>query len=82
MRPSQSAPLANLIASFLETVESFWKLVKKDRFHKLQDFMLKMRSLFGSTHVPENIIFYTIKQVKSKIEWQTNHWMIVSDCYH
>jgi len=66
---------------FLQTVASFWKLLSKDRFPKLQDFALKIHSLFGSTRGGERI-FYTIKQVKSKIEWQTKHWTIASDCYH
>jgi len=28
----------------LQTVDSFWKLVRKDRFPKLKDFALKMHS--------------------------------------
>ena len=32
-------------------VESFWKSVSKDRFPKLKDFALKMRSMFGNTYV-------------------------------
>jgi len=39
---------------FLQTVASFWKLVSKDIFPKLQDFALKMHSIFRSTHVREN----------------------------
>ena len=39
---------------YLQIVESFWNLVRKDRFPKLQDFALKMHSIFGSTHVRKN----------------------------
>jgi len=49
----------------LATVESFWKLVSKDRFLKLKDFALKMRSMFGNTYVCEST-FSTMKQVKYK----------------
>jgi len=38
----------------LQTAESFWKLVSKDRFPKLKDFALKMHSNFGSTYVYES----------------------------
>jgi len=34
-RPSQNGPQPNLLP-FLQTVESFWKLVSKDRFPKLK----------------------------------------------
>jgi len=49
----------------LEIVESFWKLVSKDRFPKLKDFATKMHSVFGNTHMCEST-FSTMKQVKSK----------------
>jgi len=43
----------------LETVESFRKLVGKDRFLKLKDFALKMHSTFGNTYICEwEHIFY------------------------
>jgi len=45
---------SHISCPFLQTAESFWKLVSKDRFPKLQDFALKMHSIFGSTHVREN----------------------------
>jgi len=34
----------------LETGNSFWKLVSKDRFPKLKDFALKIHSTFGNTY--------------------------------
>jgi len=40
----------------LETTESFWKLVRKDRFSKLKDFALKMHSMFGNTYVCESTL--------------------------
>ena len=49
----------------LETAESLWKLVSKDRFPKLKDFALKMHSMFGNTCVCESA-FSTMKQVKSE----------------
>ena len=47
-------PPSQINCPYLQTVESFWKLVSKDRFPKLQDFALKGHSIFGSTHVREN----------------------------
>ena len=32
----------------LKTLDSFWKLVMKDRFVKLKDFALKMHSMYGN----------------------------------
>jgi len=34
----------------LGTVDTFWKLVSKDRFHKLKNFALRMHSSFGNTY--------------------------------
>jgi len=48
----------------LETAESFWKLVSKERFLKLKDFPLKMHSMFGNIYVRESK-FSMLKQVKS-----------------
>jgi len=49
----------------LESAESFWKLVNKDRFPKLKNVALKMHSMFGNTSVCEST-FSTMKQVKSE----------------
>jgi len=49
----------------LETVESFGKLVSKERFLKLQGFALKMHSMFANKYVCEST-FSTMKQVQSK----------------
>jgi len=38
------------ILTVLVTVKSFLKSVSKDRFPKLKDFALQMRSTFGDTH--------------------------------
>jgi len=35
----------------LETADSFWKLVGKDRFPKLKDFALKLHSMFGNRYL-------------------------------
>jgi len=48
----------------LETAQSLWKLVRKDRFLKLKDFALKMHSMFRSTYVHWST-FSMMKQVKS-----------------
>jgi len=50
----------------LEAVESFWKLVSKDRFQKLKDFALKMYSVFRITYMCESIYIFFMKQVKFK----------------
>jgi len=34
----------------IETVDSFWKLVSKDRFPKLNHFAVKMHSTFGNIY--------------------------------
>jgi len=47
-------PPSQINCPYLQTVESFWKLVSKDSFPKLQDFALKGHSIFESTHVREN----------------------------
>jgi len=70
----------------IETVNSFWKLVSKDRFPKLKDFALKLRRALGNTTYRTTCdsthIFY-VKQVKSAVktetECQTKHWTIVSN---
>ena len=50
-----------------ETYERLWKLVSKDKFPKLQDFALKMHSMFGSTYVGESrLTFSTVKLHKSR----------------
>jgi len=54
------------ILTVLETGESFWKLISKERFLKPKDFALKMHSMFGNTYIFEST-FSTPKQVKSKI---------------
>jgi len=38
----------------LETVESFWKLVSKDRFSNLKDFALKIYLMFGNAYLCES----------------------------
>jgi len=38
------------IATFLETVDSFWTLFRKCRFPKLKDISLKIHSTFGRTY--------------------------------
>jgi len=37
-----------------ETVEGFWKLVRKNRYPQVKEFALKMYSMFGSTYVCES----------------------------
>jgi len=41
-----------------ETVDSFWKLVNKDRFPKLNHFALNMHSTFENTYT-----FFSFKTV-------------------
>ena len=48
-----------------KTHERFWKLVSKDKFPKLRDFALRMRSMFGSTYVYVST-YSTMKLVKSR----------------
>ena len=64
-----------------ETQEKFWKLVSKDKFPKLKDFAIKMHSLFGSTYVCVKVHFLLCSwsNLDTEIEWQTEHWTIVSD---
>jgi len=40
----------------LETAESFGKLVSKERFLNIQDFALKMHSMFANTYVYESTL--------------------------
>jgi len=47
-------PLSQINYPTLRTVQSFCKLVSKDRFLKLKHFALKMRLVFGSTYVRES----------------------------
>jgi len=49
----------------LETVQSFWKSVSKDRFPKLKDFAVELQSMFGNKYVCEST-FSTMKQIKYK----------------
>jgi len=49
----------------LETIESFRKLVTKDRFPKLKNFALTMRSTFGNTCMCESTCSMK-KQIKFK----------------
>jgi len=69
----------------VETAETFWKLVSKDRFLKLKIFALKMHSMFANTYVCVRVrTFSTIKQVKSinRNRRQTKHWTIESPTGH
>jgi len=70
---------------FLQTVESFWTLLSKDKFPKLKDFAQKMPSTFGSVRVA--YIFYTMKQFKSmnrnRMKDETvNDSLRPTSCYH
>jgi len=57
----------------LETVKSFRKLVSKDRFPKLKDFVLEMRSTFGNTNMcGSTYIFY---DEASEIYSKNRNWM-------
>ncbi|XP_042198919.1 general transcription factor II-I repeat domain-containing protein 2A-like [Callorhinchus milii] len=48
-----------------EIPEIFWKRIPKDCFPKLNDFALKMCSMFASTYISEST-FSTMKQLKAK----------------
>jgi len=43
-------PLATRLVTVIETLDSFWKLVSKDRFPKMNHFALKMHSTFGNIY--------------------------------
>jgi len=49
----------------IETVDSFWKLVSRDRYPKLKHFVLKMHSTFENTYTCfslklVNLLFYSL----------------------
>ena len=63
-----------------QTVESFWKLVSKDRFPKLKDFALYMHWMFGkNTCVKVQFVRWSKSNLKTEIEWLTTHLTIVAD---
>jgi len=55
--------MARRLRNLDKTVESFQKLVRKDRFPEMKDFARKMHPMFGSKYVCEST-FSTMKQVK------------------
>jgi len=57
-----------VIRTVLETAESFWKLVSKDRFPKLKDFALKWHSTFANTHICvwAYNFYYEASQIKNR----------------
>uniref|UniRef100_A0A4W3JBW2 HAT C-terminal dimerisation domain-containing protein n=1 Tax=Callorhinchus milii TaxID=7868 RepID=A0A4W3JBW2_CALMI len=59
----QSSP--SLLSKKNQIYENFWKIIPKDRFPKLNDFALKMCSMFASTRIYEST-FSAMKRVKFK----------------
>jgi len=57
----------------LETLKSFWNLFRKDRFPKLNDFALKMRSTFKNTCMCGRT--YTFYEEASKMYSKNRNWM-------
>jgi len=79
-RLSHSGSEIDLNCPSLQTLESFWKLVSKDRFAKLKDFALKMHSMFGSLYVRVSSLHFLycagsqIYKQKSNSRRKTGRW--------